>query len=108
MAPTIERLCATRCRGLNFGGGWWGTSDDSLTWAKDSFDVLHAEGATQPRLISVRLRLRASGHPGRSAGVARFLDDVLAQPGVWVCRREDVARHWLRVHPPEPQRRASG
>jgi hypothetical protein len=25
---------------------------------------------------------------------------VARQPGVWVCRREDIARHWLREHPP--------
>lgn len=90
-----------------YARGWWGTSDDFYTWAKDSFDVLHAEGATRPKLMSVSLHLRVSGHPGRSAGVARFLDYVLAQPGVWVCRREDVARHWLRVHPPGPQEPAS-
>lgn len=83
-----------------YARGWWGTSDDFLTWAKDSFDVLYAEGATQPKLMGVSLHLRVSGHPGRSAGVARFLDYVLQHPHVWVCRRVDVARHWLRVHPP--------
>ncbi len=82
-----------------YARGWWGTSDDFFTWARDSFDVLYAEGATQPRLMSVSLHLRVSGHPGRSAGVARFLDYVLQHPDVWVCRRVDVARHWRAVHP---------
>ncbi len=93
---------STARRKVGSGGGWWGTSDDFLTWAKDSFDVLYAEGATQPKLMSVSLHLRVSGHPGRSAGVARFLDYVLQRPDVWVCRREDVARHWARVHPAGP------
>jgi allantoinase len=82
-----------------YARGWWGTSDDFFTWARDSFDVLYAEGATQPKLMSVSLHLRVSGHPGRSAGVARFLDYVLKHPDVWICGRVDVARHWAKVHP---------
>jgi allantoinase len=85
-----------------YARGWWGTSDDFFTWAKDSFDVLYAEGATQPKLMSVSLHLRVSGHPGRSAGVARFLDCVQQHAGVWVCRRVDVARHWVKTHPAPP------
>lgn len=82
-----------------YARGWWGTSDDFFTWAKDSFDVLYAEGASRPKLMSVSLHLRVSGHPGRSAGVARFLDYVLQHPDVWMCRRVDVARHWVATHP---------
>jgi len=82
-----------------YARGWWGTSDDFFTWARDTFDVLYAEGALQPKLMSVSLHLRVSGHPGRSAGVARFLDYVQQHPDVWVCRRIDVARHWAQIHP---------
>jgi hypothetical protein len=24
---------------------------------------------------------------------------VMAQKGVWICRREDLARHWIAHHP---------
>lgn len=82
-----------------YARGWWGTSDDFFTWAKDSFDVLYREGATQPRMMGVSLHLRVSGHPGRSAGVERFVDYVLGHADVWLCRRVDVARHWMDVHP---------
>lgn len=85
-----------------YARGWWGTSDDFFTFAKDSFDVLYREGATAPKMMSVSLHLRVSGHPGRSAGVARFLDYVMRHEGVWVSRRIDVARHWQATHPPTP------
>ena len=83
-----------------YARGWWGTSEDFFTWAKDSFDVLYREGARAPKLMSVSLHLRVSGHPGRSAGVERFLDYVLKHEGVWISRRVDVAKHWAGVHPP--------
>lgn len=53
-------------------------------------------------MMDVSLHLRVSGHPGRSAGVERFLDYVLKHGGVWISRRIDVARHWQKVHPPPP------
>ena len=83
-----------------YGRGWFGTSDDFFTWAKDSFDVLYREGARSPKMMSISLHLRISGHPGRSAGVERFADYVLGHPNVWLCRRIDVARHWIATHPP--------
>lgn len=82
-----------------YARGWWGTSDDFFAWAKDTFDVLYREGATRPKLMSISLHLRVSGHPGRSAGVERFLDYVLQHSDVWICRRIDVARHWISAHP---------
>lgn len=82
-----------------YARGWWGTSDDFFTWAKDTFDVLYREGAKAPKMMTVSLHLRVSGHPGRSAGVERFLDYVLQREGVWISRRIDVARHWMATHP---------
>ncbi|HSH02977.1 MAG TPA: chitin deacetylase, partial [Anaerolineae bacterium] len=58
-----------------------------------------AEGETAPKMMSVGLHGRISGHPGRAAGLARFLDYVQAQEAVWVCRREEIARHWLELYP---------
>lgn len=43
--------------------------------------------------MSGGLRGRISGHPARAGAVARFLDYVLGFDDVWICRREDVARH---------------
>lgn len=66
---------------------------------KDAFDWLWQEGAQQPKMMSVGLHGRISGHPARAVALARFLDYVQAHEAVWICRREEIARHWLREHP---------
>ena len=83
-----------------FGRGIFATSDDFFAFCRDAFDMLYREGATQPKMMSVGLHLRQIGHPARAAGLERFLDHVRKQSGVWVCRREDIARHWIATHPP--------
>jgi putative urate catabolism protein len=65
-------------------------------YLKDSFDVLHAEGG---RMMSVGLHCRLAGRPGRAAALARFLDYVASFDDAWVCRREDIARHWIERFP---------
>ena len=75
------------------------TADDFFALLRDAFDLLWTEGAERPRLMSVGLHSRISGHPARAAGLARFLDYVAARDGVWVCRRRDVAGHWRRQYP---------
>jgi len=50
-------------------------------------------------MMSVGLHMRLSGHPSRAVGLERFLDHVMAHQDVWICRREEIARHWLVHHP---------
>lgn len=69
-------------------------------YLKDSFDVLYEEGAEAPKMLSIGLHCRLAGRPGRAGGLARFLDYVASKQGVWVARRIDIARHWIRKHPP--------
>jgi hypothetical protein len=38
-----------------------------------------------------------------SADKERLLDYVLGHDGVWVCRREEIARHWTAHHPFTPR-----
>jgi OHCU decarboxylase len=77
------------------------SGDQFFAYLKDSFDLLYAEGrAGAPRMISVGLHCRLAGRPGRAAALARFLDYVAKLDGVWVARRLDIARHWIRMHPP--------
>jgi allantoinase len=73
--------------------------NDFFTYLKDAFDVLYAEGATQPKMMSVGLHMRLIGRPGRAAGLIRFLDHVKRHDKVWICRRIDIARHWIEHHP---------
>ncbi len=70
-------------------------------YMKDTFDVLYREGKTQPKMMSVGLHTRLAGRPGRAAALARFLDYVLDHKRVWVCRRVDIARHWIENHAPK-------
>jgi putative urate catabolism protein len=73
--------------------------DDFFTYARDAFDTLYAEGAAQPKMMSVGLHMRLIGRPGRIQGLRRFLDHVRQHDRVWLCRRIDIAQHWQRVHP---------
>jgi allantoinase len=77
-----------------YGGG-----EDFFAYLKDTFDVLHAEGETAPKMMSVGLHARIVGRPGRAAALARFLDYVSRRDKVWICRREEIARHWIERHP---------
>jgi len=70
-------------------------------YMRDTFDVLHREGAKHPKMMSVGLHTRLAGRPGRAAALERFLDYVLEHDDVWICRRVDIARHWIANHPPQ-------
>jgi allantoinase len=83
-----------------FSRGAMATADDFFVYLRDAFDMLYAEGASAPKMMSVGLHTRIIGHPGRAAGLQRFLDHVVGHADVWVCRRGDIARHWQAVHPP--------
>ena len=76
--------------------------DDFYTYLRDSFDVLYAEGAETPRMLSVGMHCRLLGRPGRLRALQRFLDHIEAHDRVWVCRRIDIARHWKKEHPYSP------
>ena len=67
-----------------------------FVYLRDSFDVLYDEGRTCAKMMNVGMHMRLLGHPGRAAGLIRFLDYVLTKPDVWVCRRIEIARHWLQ------------
>jgi len=68
-------------------------------YLKDAFDVLYREGKTSPKMMSVGLHTRLAGRPGRAAALERFLDYLLQHDEVWICRRVDIARHWIAHHP---------
>ena len=74
-------------------------ADQFFALCRDAFDMLYAEGRTQPKMMSVGLHMRITGHPARATALARFLDHVMKHPDVWVCRRIDIARHWREHHP---------
>ncbi len=85
-----------------FSRGSMATANDFFEFLRDGFDMLYEEGAVTPKMMSVGLHLRLIGHPGRAAGLQRFLDYVASKPETWICRRSDIAEHWRKVHPPKP------
>ncbi|WP_324134469.1 allantoinase PuuE [Bosea sp. (in: a-proteobacteria)] len=76
------------------------SGDQFFAYLRDSFDLLYAEGETAPKMMSIGLHCRLVGRPGRAAALARFLDHVQGHDDVWVATRLDIARHWVRHHPP--------
>src|SRR5258706_2280221 len=78
------------------------SGEQLYAYLKDSFDVLYAEGARTPRMMSVGLHCRLVGRPGRIAALDRFLKYVLRKRQVWIATRIDIARHWLKHHPYKP------
>jgi OHCU decarboxylase len=76
------------------------SGDQFYAYLKDSFDTLYEEGGTAPKMLSIGLHCRLVGRPGRAASLARFLDYIAGHDKVWVATRLDIARHWIRKHPP--------
>ncbi len=73
--------------------------EEFYTYLKDSFDVLYAEGAERPAMMTVGLHARLLGRPGRIGALYRILDYMAGHERVWITRREDIARHWMEKHP---------
>ena len=70
-----------------------------FSYLKDAVDVLYREGRRSPKMMSVGLHARLAGRPGRAAALERFLDYLKTFDDIWVCRRVDIARHWMATHP---------
>ena len=77
--------------------------DEFFEYLRDAFDVIYAEGDERPAMLSVGMHCRLLGRPGRFKALQRFLDYIEQHERVWVCRRVDVARHWIARHPHIPQ-----
>ncbi len=82
-----------------FSRGWLNTGQQFFEFIRDGFDMLYAEGATQPKMMSIGLHTRLIGHPARAAGLARLLDYIKGFDDVWVTGRLNIAQHWMEHHP---------
>ena len=71
---------------------------DFAEYVIDAFDWLSEEGATTPKMMTVGLHLRTIGRPARAWGLDRVLEHIRAKGAAWIARRDEIARHWLRVH----------
>ena len=75
------------------------SGDQFYTYLKDSFDTLYAEGNESPKMMSIGLHCRLIGRPGRIQSLRRFLDYILKYNDIWICKRIDIAKHWIKNYP---------
>jgi peptidoglycan/xylan/chitin deacetylase (PgdA/CDA1 family) len=97
-APHVVLPYAFDTNDMRFRAGWgFVFGEDFARYCIAAFDRLWAEGAAEPRMLSVGLHLRAIGRPARIGGLERLLEHVRRHDGVWIARRVDIARHWRTV-----------
>ena len=74
------------------------SGEQFFNYLKDSFDTLYEEGNDNPKMMSIGLHCRIIGKPGRIQSLKRFLDYITSLDKVWICKREEIANHWIRNH----------
>ena len=72
---------------------------DFYDTARNTLELLHSEGATNPKMMSVGLHCRIAGRPARAVALKNFLEYACSLPGVWFAQRTDIARWWLEKYP---------
>ena len=72
------------------------SGEQFYTYLKDSFDALYNEGKINPKMMSVGLHCRLIGRPGRIQSLRKFLNYILKFDDVWICKRIDIAKHWIK------------
>jgi putative urate catabolism protein len=73
-------------------------AESFFSYLRDTFDLLYAEGATAPKMMSIGLHCRLAGRPGRAAGLVRFIEHIKKFDRVWTPTRLAIARHWHSEH----------
>ena len=77
----------------------WMSGEDFLHYLKNSVRCLYREGAHSPKMMTVALHGRISGHPGRAEVIHAFLDYLAGFPDIWIATRQQIALHWYQNHP---------
>lgn len=72
-------------------------ADDFAKYLKESFEVLYAEAARHPRMMSIGLHPRIIGRPGRIRGLRTFIDHAKQFGDVWFATREEIAKAWVQM-----------
>ncbi|KTC85186.1 polysaccharide deacetylase family protein [Legionella brunensis] len=70
--------------------------DAFFTHLKNTIDYLYAE--KRPAIMTIGLHARISGHPGRCMAIKQFIDYLKQFPALWITRRIDIAKFWLKLH----------
>lgn len=77
----------------------WMSGEDFLHYLKNTVRCLYREGISAPKMMTVALHARISGHPGRAQVIHSFLDFLQDYPDIWIATRKEIALHWLQNYP---------
>lgn len=80
-----------------FNGRGFTHASDFSRYCIDAFDWLWEEGAHRPKMMTIGLHLRVMGRPARMHGLMAFLEHIRNKGSAWVARRDEIARHWVRL-----------
>ena len=50
------------------------------------------------KMMTIGLHTRIIGRPARIAGLDRVLAHIAEKGGAWIARRDEIARHWHKLH----------
>jgi allantoinase len=84
-----------------FGSHAFVKGSDFSDYIIDSFDWMLRESKHQPKMMSIGLHLRIIGRAGRIAGLDTVFKHIRQSQGVWMARRDEIAKHWRQAVPPE-------
>merc|ERR1711862_650417 len=83
--------------------GGFSTGQDFCQHLKETLRYLVEEGrAGNSKMMSVALHCRIAGKPGFALALSDFMDYAKSYGReLWICTREDIARHWHDNHYPK-------
>ena len=88
------------CNDMRFAiANGYSYGDEFFHYLKDTFNCLYEEGATSPKMMSVGLHCRLVARPGRIMALKKFLTYLEGFNDIWICKREEIAKHWMTNHP---------
>jgi hypothetical protein len=79
------------------------TAKDWFQMVCDQFDVLYAEGAAQPRIMTIPLHPFVIGLPFRSKHLDAALDYICGHEAVWKATGSEIADHYYANYYRKPE-----
>lgn len=62
--------------------------------------MMYEEGCNgEPKMMSIGLHNRLIGKPARLWALRELITYIQGHEGIWFATREEIARHWMKVHP---------
>ncbi|HEY2717753.1 MAG TPA: polysaccharide deacetylase family protein [Solirubrobacterales bacterium] len=92
--PLLEVPYSLDVNDIRFWKGQISTANEFEEYIKAAFDVLYAESAETPRMLSIGLHPRVVGRPARLRGLERALQHIVGHDEVWIAGRDEIARFW--------------